>query len=580
MGYPRYVVHYEWEDGSYSRPGGQASTLPEANRLFAQAVADTRNKTYEGGVFGRGVSLTQLDPQTGEELKVLKRSNPGPATANARFQSLIKKLDQAFGSENVSSRDTNWYGVGSAYIEVTVPSDSEYADPSVTVRLSDHAAPQYGGLRYSESTGSTERLGEAEVSIYPGSPTSLSNVVETVWKAAKKQLSEGENFLSKQNPGFLDRFSKSVVTPSHAKVASLKKRAFGSGQFDSMGGGGGGNQWAKYPGLMQGWPEKAQDEVEKAYEKGRLRGMKAEYGDFYQENPRKPRMMDEYMNETISWGGVTLPRWEAAELAEELYDDPKQRKYVLDHQIWLPAGVSAPPWTVGGHPVSRQEVLKLLRWAVENPRMRSELSENPADHYRAGYKRGQEFKTKHGNWSLEGAKYDFNDLQRKYENKFEYPERSDAGIEYYHGLEDGFYGELRKYAAFQWQGAGMYRPESAVGPVFDSETKARRYADRMNETEEAKRLPGGGYVVRQANRANPSIYDYEDAWRAGQERGKQFMERSGVSPSQLHPSEFSQAFNVWWKNEKPVGVTPADVAGNRRAFIRGFKEVGRERRTA
>ena len=59
---------------------------------------------------------------------------------------------------------------------------------------------------------------------------------------------------------------------------------------------------------------------------------------------------------------------------------------------------------------------------------------------------------------------------------FEFPE--DPADEYYNGLIDACYKlaeDGKKYAVFEFTATGRYAAESAVSPLFDSESKARRW---------------------------------------------------------------------------------------------------------
>jgi hypothetical protein len=73
----------------------------------------------------------------------------------------------------------SWSGFGSAYLTVGALDSLGYA-AEITVRMSDHPPKTGGGMRYSERTGDFYRGGEAEVSIHPGSPITLRNVVAAV----------------------------------------------------------------------------------------------------------------------------------------------------------------------------------------------------------------------------------------------------------------------------------------------------------------------------------------------------------------------------------------------------------------
>ncbi len=60
-----------------------------------------------------------------------------------------------------------------------------------------------------------------------------------------------------------------------------------------------------------------------------------------------------------------------------------------------------------------------------------------------------------------------------------------------------------------------------------------------------------------------SIYDYEDAFRAGAARGRQIGK--GTSAAAI-----TSQFSVWWNYEKGT-VDPPDKAGNKRAYMRGWR---------
>jgi hypothetical protein len=69
--------------------------------------------------------------------------------------------------------------------------------------------------------------------------------------------------------------------------------------------------------------------------------------------------------------------------------------------------------------------------------------------------------------------------------------------------------------------------------------------------------------------ANPSIYDYEDAFHAGRQRGSQIG-------SKVSSAAKTSQFNIWWKLEKG-DVDPPDKAGNKAAYIRGWKAASNPR---
>ena len=74
------------------------------------------------------------------------------------------------------------------------------------------------------------------------------------------------------------------------------------------------------------------------------------------------------------------------------------------------------------------------------------------------------------------------DKARKYADKWQethecaFPE--DPANEYHSGLIDACYKlaeDGKKYAVFEWTATSKYPAESAVSPLFDSESKARRW---------------------------------------------------------------------------------------------------------
>lgn len=54
-----------------------------------------------------------------------------------------------------------------------------------------------------------------------------------------------------------------------------------------------------------------------------------------------------------------------------------------------------------------------------------------------------------------------------------------------------------EFGIFVWRGDGNYRREDALdGKLYKHKGVAERLCNKLNETDEAKALPGGGYVVR------------------------------------------------------------------------------------
>jgi hypothetical protein len=99
--------------------------------------------------------------------------------SDPRWHKLIEKIEAAgfergLGGDQPRTYQTRdeWWGHGSSYITLT---DNE-RDAQVKVRISDHAPMDGGGMLHREGLGHY-RAGEAEVSIHPGSATTLRNVI-------------------------------------------------------------------------------------------------------------------------------------------------------------------------------------------------------------------------------------------------------------------------------------------------------------------------------------------------------------------------------------------------------------------
>jgi hypothetical protein len=74
-------------------------------------------------------------------------------------------------------------------------------------------------------------------------------------------------------------------------------------------------------------------------------------------NPRRERLSDQYLNEPISFGGVIVPRGEAAlALREQGLPDT-----ALNYFVWGRPRSGLPLWSVSGHVVGKEEALRLIR---------------------------------------------------------------------------------------------------------------------------------------------------------------------------------------------------------------------------
>jgi len=125
---------------------------------------------------------------------------------------------------------------------------------------------------------------------------------------------------------------------------------------------------------------------------------------------------------------------------------------------------------------------------------RRAVSVNPVDHYLKGYKLGQEYaaKPKYRLFSVEGVMYEVRPKLDRYERDWQDREGYDAGHEYYHGFENGFIGgDDKVFFATPWRGDNRYSKSEAISPLFDSETKARRWLNNAAPAEKKSE-----YVVR------------------------------------------------------------------------------------
>jgi len=99
----------------------------------------------------------------------------------------------------------------------------------------------------------------------------------------------------------------------------------------------------------------------------------------------------------------------------------------------------------------------------------------------------------------------------------------------------------------------------------DSQDEAQR------KLQEAERRGGRGYIEREGvkwkvwvqwGKANSSIYDYEEARRAGKKRAAEFP---GVS---IARESVNEQFEIWWKYEGSSDlVEPKDKPGNRKVYM-------------
>lgn len=123
---------------------------------------------------------------------------------------------------------------------------------------------------------------------------------------------------------------------------------------------------------------------------------------------------------------------------------------------------------------------------------------------------------------------------------------------------------------------------------------ARRYAQNPGPISSATKFAGdvsglnlaSGFVNRaigkvdkglgkvigfKGNKSNPSIFDYEDAERAGREYAQQLQASTGASPKSIATDMIRKYFKIWWENGGAELATPNDKAGNEMRFVKAFK---------
>lgn len=145
-------------------------------------------------------------------------------------------------------------------------------------------------------------------------------------------------------------------------------------------------------------------------------------------------------------------------------------------------------------------------------------------------------------------------------------------------------GTFKGHEIFKTQEGDFRVPSLERESSFDTLADAKKFVGAWKGNgrkknkgpfQSASKLIGstGKYLDDQLGRVlNPSIYDYEDATRAGTQRAKEL----GVGPKALSKATVESEFDIWWKYGGSEQSQPSDKAGNKRAYVRGFMGTGRK----
>jgi hypothetical protein len=88
--------------------------------------------------------------------------------------------------------------------------------------------------------------------------------------------------------------------------------------------------------------------------------------------------------------------------------------------------------------------------------------------------------------------------------------------------------------------------------------------------EQAYQAGYGGQMGAAAPNPARSIYDYEDAQRAGRQRAGE-LQPSGART--IARGSIADQFDIWWKYGGAESAQPSDKRGNLAAYLRGFKSA-------